>query len=154
MMDEEVAWLKRKAGIVGDPIESEDGGSGSGERTPDPQPISSTEVAHVPPGYGDRAETRVSAGPTSSSSNGGGVGASDVRAQERSVVEFGPRERPPSPSRADLYSPTRAEHYRLSHMANVALNTEAAEQQKRHKQQQQQQHSQNTVLRRASAPKE
>ncbi|KUI57024.1 hypothetical protein VP1G_04368 [Cytospora mali] len=113
MMDEEVAWLKRETGSTGEMTEGEEGGSGSGGRTPDPQPVNSNIALAPPPNYGDRADTRIVA-PTNTNSNGNGVGAGDMRPQERNITDFGLREQHPS-------SPSRADHYRLSHMANNAI---------------------------------
>lgn len=135
MMDEEVAWLKREAGSIGEATEAEEGGSGSGGRTPDHQPVSSNGPLAQPTRYGDRVDTRIAAPPNS---NGDGVGTGDLRAHDRNIVDFGLREQRPS-------SPSHADHYRLSHMANVALGAETGEQH---------QHSQNAILRGTSAPRD
>lgn len=135
MMDEEVAWLKREAGSIGEATEAEEGGSGSGGRTPDHQPVNSNGPLAQPTRYGERVDTRIAAPPNS---NGDGVGTGDLRAHDRNIVDFGLREQRPS-------SPSHADHYRLSHMANVALGAETGEQH---------QHSQNAILRGTSAPRD
>lgn len=118
MMDEEVSWLKREAGSSGEATEADECGSGSGGRTPELHPVSSIAPAAQPVSYGERLDTRTAAPPDG---NSDGLGTGDLRANERNIMDFGLREqRPPSPSRAD--------HYRLSHMANVALGADSGEQ--------------------------
>lgn len=134
-MDDEVAWLRREAGSSGEATEADEGGSGSGGHTPDVQPVGSNVPVTQPMRFGEQIDIR-NVAPLSG--NGNGIGTGDIRAHGRNVMEFGLREqRPPSPSRAD--------HYRLSHMANVALGAETGEQH---------QHSQNAVLRGNSTPRE
>lgn len=137
MMDEEVAWLKREAGSSGEATEADEGGSGSGGHTPDLQPVSSNISAAQTVRYGERFDARTAA-PLNGhgNSNGDAVGTGDIRTHERNIMDFGLREQP---------SPSRADHYRLSHMANVALGAETGEQH---------QHSQNAVLRGNSAPRD
>ncbi|ROW10485.1 hypothetical protein VMCG_01719 [Cytospora schulzeri] len=136
MMDEEVAWLKREAGSSGEATEADEGGSGSGGRTPDLQPPVNSNIAPtLPTRYGEQVDTRTAA---PINSNGDGVGTGDLRAHERNIMDFGLREQRPS-------SPSRADHYRLSHMANVALGAETGEQH---------QHLQNANLRGNSAPRD
>lgn len=138
MMDEEVAWLKREAGNTGEAAEAaeaDEGGSGSGGRTPDHQPVSSNVPPAQPMSHGERVDTRTVAPPNG---NGDGVGTGDLRANERNIMDLGLREQ-------RLSSPSRADHYRLSHMANVALGAETGEQH---------QHSQNAILRGTSAPRD
>ncbi|KAK7743779.1 hypothetical protein SLS53_003798 [Cytospora paraplurivora] len=159
MMDEEVAWLKREVGSAGGEVtEGEEGGTGtgtvSGGHTPDPQqqrtttPTNTTISNVVVPGppttsYGDRPESNT--GPVvapTRTTNGVGVGTGDsgLRAQERTIPEFGLREQQPASPHAD--------HYRLSHMANVALGAEIGEKQ------QSQSLSHNSILRGASTPRD
>ncbi|KUI72704.1 hypothetical protein VM1G_08124 [Cytospora mali] len=152
MMDEEVAWLKRETSNANEVMDAGEGGSGSGGRTPDPQPVISNIPLAPPTNNGDRADMRIVAAPNTTS-NGNGVGAGDMRSQERNITDFGLREQHPS-------SPSRADPYRLSHMANVVLNAEVGEQQQQPQPPppppppQQQQHSQNAIFSGASAPRD
>ncbi|ROW07113.1 hypothetical protein VPNG_07366 [Cytospora leucostoma] len=169
MMDEEVAWLKHEAGSAGGEVtEGEEAGTGtgtgtvSGGHTPDPQqqqqqPTTTTTISNLvapgPPtmGYGDRPEnnTRPVVAPPIMTTNGVGVGVGigdSLRAtQERTIPDFGLREQQPASPSAD--------HYRLSHMANVALSAELGEK-KQQQQQQSQALSHNSILRGASMPRD
>lgn len=130
--EDEIAWLKGEAGSGEGEGEGDDGASRSGGGyTPDPQSASSASIV----------ETRTFApatnhtidivnGPMGPGGTTPSVGAIDPRAKERPATEFGLREQ----------HPPRVDHYRLSHMASVALNPEAREQQ--HQQQHHHHHQQ------------
>lgn len=160
--DDELSWLKREVGNgasgaasggEGDGTEGDDtSGRSGGGYSPDPPSLppmsATTTTGPLSSSYGDRplaVDTRAFAPVNHSSSVGN---ASDARAKERSsVTDFGLREhRPSSSSQADH----RVDHYRLSHMANVALTADAREQH----QQQQQNHSQRVMLRGNSVPRD
>lgn len=164
--EDELNWLKREVGNgasgvtsggEGDGTEGDDtSGRSGGGYSPDPPslpPINTTATAAPSSsGYGDRPlgnETRAFA-PVNHSNSVGGTG--DTRTKERSsVTDFGLRDHRPSSSQADH----RVDHYRLSHMANVALSADAREQHhQQHQHHQQQNHSQRVMLRGNSVPRE
>ncbi|KAK7715386.1 hypothetical protein SLS64_004086 [Diaporthe eres] len=159
--DDELNWLKREVGSgtsgatsggEGDGTEGDDtSGRSGGGFSPDPPslpPISATSAtAPSSSSYGDRplaVDTRAFAPVNHSNS----VGSAKERG---SVTDFGLRDHRPSSSQAEH----RVDHYRLSHMANVALSADAREQhQHQQHHQHQQNHSQRPMMRGTSVPRD
>lgn len=164
LADEEVAWLKGEAGSAGgEATEGEEGGTGtvSGGDTPDPQQQTTTTITSsnlVAPGapttsYGGRPEgdtTPIVVTAPTRTTNGVGVGVSTGdplrTTQERTIPDFGLREQHSSSPRPD--------HYRLSHMANVALGAEMGEKQPQQPQPRSQSLLHDSILRGASTPRD
>lgn len=159
--DDELNWLKREVGSgasgatsggEGDGTEGDDtSGRSGGGLSPDPPslpPISANSTtAPSSSGFGDRplaVDTRAFAPVNHSNSMGG--------TKERgNVTDFGLRDHRPSSSQAEH----RVDHYRLSHMANVALSSDAREQhQHQQHHQHQQNHSQRVMMRGTSVPRD
>lgn len=147
--DDEIARLKGDVGSGGEG-DADDGGSGTrsgGGSTPGPQsalegrsPVeeaSMVDKRSFAPATNHSTE-RVNGSMSTGPAQGVGFGGVDPRARERQAPEFGLRELPP-----------RVDHYRLSHMASVALHPEGREHQREH--QHQQHHSQSMMVRGGSA---
>lgn len=122
--EDEIAGLKGDAvGGDGDG-DGDDGGSRSGGGfTPDPQSASSASIAETrnfaPVANHNAAESGHNGSIGGVVTLGGvGVSVADSRARDRQGAEFGLREHPPP-----------VDHYRLTHVASVALNSESREQQ-------------------------
>lgn len=154
--DDEITRLKGDVGSGGEG-DADDGGSGTrsgGGSTPGPQSIlegrspveeaSMVEKRIFPPATNhiNHSTERVNGSMSSGPVQGVGFGGVDPRARERQAPEFGLREHPP-----------RVDHYRLSHMASVALHPEGREHPREHQRehQQQQHHSQGMMVRGGSA---
>lgn len=140
--DDEIAALKGDAGSGEGDGDGDDGGSRSGGGfTPDPQSASTTSIVETRTFAPTMNHNMADSGNNGSMSGGvtpSGVaaGAVEHRARERQVTDFGLREQPP-----------RADQFRLSHMASVALNPEPRDQPPQH---QQQHHSQTMLVRGSS----
>lgn len=125
--DNEIAVLKGDAGGAEGDGDGDDGGSRSGGGvTPDPQSASTTSVVenrifapslnHNTPESGNNSSRGGGATPS-----GVALGTMESRAKERQATDFGLREHN-----------ARADPFRLSHMASVALNPEPKDQSQHH----------------------
>lgn len=143
--EEEITWLKGNAGSGEGEGEGDDSVSRSGgAQSPEPRsasPASIVEMRSFAPMNVVNQTTPGNSGqgPASGRSLGGGP-----ISQERQMSEFGLREH------------HSVDHYRLSHMASVALNAERPQPQPQPQQQQPQpqQHSQNAILSSGHVPRE